>query len=211
MKSQSSVEFAGRWNRKFHIYIGLFLIFSILFFSFSGLILNHGRWEFTSFWKERKETKTEMQIAIPANRDSVSLIQYFKKQLNIAGEISNVKLTSERMNFRVVKPGEVSEINIDFRSSTCVSNVIKFNWWGKIRTLHTFNGSDKNRPAIRPNWIITNVWRLVMDTTAIGLIILCITGWIMWFGVRKKFPAGLLILALGFAGAIFFVFILKLF
>jgi uncharacterized protein len=211
MKSHLSVEIVSRWNRKFHIYTGLFLLFSILFFSFSGLVLNHGKWVFTSFWKERKETRTETSIMIPADHDSASLIQYFKKQLNITGEIINVKLNPENMNFRVVRPGYVREISIDFRSSACISKEIKFNWWGKIRNLHTFNGSDKDHPGIKPNWIITRVWRLVMDITATGLIILSISSWIMWYRVRKKYPAGLLILTVGFAGAIFIVFILKLF
>jgi uncharacterized protein len=210
MKNQSSVETVSRWNRKFHIYTGLFLLFSTLFFSFSGLILNHGKWGFTSFWKERREIKTETQITIPANHESASLIHYFKKKLNLTGEITNVNLSPENMNFRVVRPGYMCEISIDFRTSVCVSKEIKFNWWGKMRSLHTFNGSDKVHPEIEPNWIITNVWRLSMDITAIGLIIICISSWIMWWGVRKKYPAGLFVLALGFAGAIFFIFILKL-
>jgi hypothetical protein len=210
MKSQPSVGIVRGYSRKFHIYIGIFLLTFILFFSFSGLILNHSGWKFTSFWNTRRESQKKIQIVMPAEHDSITLIREFRSQLDITGEISNVKITTEGMNFRVVKPGYIREINVDFRNSACVSKDIRFNWWGKIRNLHTFNGSDKAHPDVRPNWIVTVLWRLVMDFTASGLIILCISSWIMWFGVRKKYPAGMLVLALGFAAAMYFVFILRL-
>jgi hypothetical protein len=210
MKSRLSVEEIISWNRKFHIYIGLFFLFFILFFSISGLLLNHSRWEFTSFWKERKETKTETNLIIPANLDSASLVQNFKEQLNISGEISNVRLTAENIYFRAGKPGYMREINVDFKSSVCVSKVTAFNLWGKIRNLHTFNGSDKAHPEVQPNWLITNIWRLVMDLTAIALIFLSFSSWIMWYEVRKSYPAGIVVLVLGISGAIFFIFILRI-
>ena len=207
MKSPSSAENIIFWNRRIHIYIGLFLFFFILLFSVSGLLLNHSQWKFASFWKERKETKTVTRVTIPSNRDSASLIQHLMKQLNMAGEISNVQLTPESIYFRVAKPGLIREINVDFKSCISVRKEIAFNWWGKIRNLHTFNGSDKEHPEFRPNWFVTNIWRLVMDSIAIGLIFLCISSWIMWYKVRKSYPAGLIVLVSGIAGAIFLIYI----
>ena len=159
MKSQSSVEKIISWNRRFHIYIGLFLLFFILLFSVSGLLLNHSQWEFASFWKERKETKTATQVTIPVNRDNASLIQHFMKQFNMSGEVSNVQLTPESIYFRVAKPGFIQEIKVDFISCISVRKEITFNWWGKIRNLHIFNGSDKEHPEFKPNWFVTNTWR----------------------------------------------------
>jgi hypothetical protein len=210
MKIKSSVENIFRWNRRLHIYTGLFLLFFILLFSFSGLLLNHGNWKFASFWDERKETKTESHVDIPAITDSLSLIQHILKQLKISGEISNVSLSPESIYFRVSKPGLIQEINVDLKSCISSSKEIAFNWWGKIRTLHTFNGSDKAHPEIKPNWLITNIWRLVMDLVATGLIFLSISSWVMWYELRKSYPAGLPVLALGGAVAIFFIFILQI-
>ena len=205
MKSPLSLDNVIYWNRKFHIFIGLFLLLFILFFSFSGLLLNHSQWEFASFWKERKESEKVIQVTIPANRDSSALIHDFMNQLNLAGEVRNVKLTSESLNFRVTKPGIMEDLHVDFIKSICIRKETVFNWWGKLRNLHTFNGYDKINPDFKPNWSVTNIWRLTMDSVAIGLIFLSVSSWVMWFKVRKNYPAGLIVLILSIAGALFFI------
>jgi len=54
-----------RWNRKLHFYVGLFLLFFIWLFAFSGLLLNHPTWTFAEFWTHREETNYERDIAVP--------------------------------------------------------------------------------------------------------------------------------------------------
>lgn len=210
MNKSFSIENIINLNRKFHIYAGLFLIFFILFFSLSGLLLNHSQWKFASFWNERKVTKISTPVTMPLNRDSVSLLHSFIKQLNISGEISNVSLTPDSIDFRVMKPGTIQDIHIDFKSGMGVSKKIVFNWWGKMRILHTFNGTDKMNPAVQPNWIVTRIWRLSMDVIALGLIVLCLGGWIMWYKIRKDYNLGLIVLILGIAVAVFFIFVLRI-
>jgi hypothetical protein len=210
MKYYYLIENITYWNRKFHIYIGLFLVLFILFFSLSGLLLNNSQWKFASFWKERKETEIITPVTIPVNLDSVAMLQHFMKQLGILGEISNVRLTRETLNFRVVKPGTNQDIEVDFKKCIGVRKEMVFNWWGKMRILHTFNGSDKLNPEIQPNWTVTHIWRLTMDSVAIGLIFLCLSSWVMWYKIRESYSIGLLVLILGIAGAIFFIFILRI-
>lgn len=211
MKPSLIIENIISRNRKLHIYIGLFLVLFILFFSLSGLLLNHSQWEFASFWKERKETEIITPVTIPINLDSTALLQHFMKQLNISGEINNVKLTSESISFRIMKPGINQDIHVDLKSGISVRKKMVYNWWGEIRILHTFNGSDKLNPGVQPNWLITRIWRLTMDILAIGLIFLCLSSWIMWYKIRKNYSSGLLVLIVGMAGAIFFIFLLQLF
>lgn len=37
------------WNRKIHIYLGLYFLFFLGLFSISGLVLNHPQWAFAQF------------------------------------------------------------------------------------------------------------------------------------------------------------------
>lgn len=210
MKTPSFFKNIIYWNRKFHMYVGLFLLLFIWLFSFSGLLLNHSQWEFASFWKERKEKETIMPITIPAHLDSAALLQNFMEQLKISGEISNVKFTPDSVDFRVVVPGTNRDIHVDFKQRISVQKEMNFNLWGKIRTLHTFNGADKANPETQPNWLVTRIWRLAMDGIAIGLIFLCISSWIMWYKIRKNYIWGPVVLILGFAGAIYFIFLLRM-
>jgi hypothetical protein len=209
MKRLISSENLIRWNRKLHIYAGLFLLFFILLFSFSGLLLNHGQWKFASFWQERKESEKVIRIAIPSPRDSSALIGYLMKELNITGEISEVRSNPESLSFRVARPGLIRNITADLKTGGCIIKEMEFNWWGKIRSLHTFNGSDKAHPEVKPNWSVTRLWRLTMDIVAIGLIFLCQSSWIMWSKVRKNYPAGFIFLIMGIIGAFVFIFLIR--
>ena len=115
MKPSLLIENILYWNRKFHIYVGLFLLFFILFYSLSGLLLNHSQLKFASFWNERKESEIILPVYIPANLDNSALIKHFMKQLNISGEVSNVKTTPESISFRAGKPGINHEIRVDLK------------------------------------------------------------------------------------------------
>jgi len=210
MNNPFSIDNIIYWNRKFHIYVGLFLLLFILFFSLSGLLLNHSQWKFASFWNERNETEIITPLTIPINLDSVPLLHNIMKQLNISGELSNVSITPASINFRVMKPGNIQDIHIDIRSSIGDQKKVVFNWWGKMRILHTFNGSDKMNPGVKPNWLVTRIWRMSMDIIASGLIFLCISSWIMWYKIRKNYYMGQIILILGIAGVIFFIFLLRM-
>ena len=117
-------------------------------------------------------------------------------------------MTPDSIDFRVSKPGHERNLHINLKDGTCTQKELIFNGWGKMRTLHTFNGVNKDNPNIQPNWIITRIWKFARDVIAIGFIILCISSWIMWYKLRKKYTWGPLILISGFAITIYFVFLL---
>ena len=130
-------------------------------------------------------------------------------QLNISGEVNNVKMNADSVDFSVSYPGHVNNIHTDYKKSICVQNQLSYNIWGKLRTLHTFNGANKNNPSTAPNWLLTRVWRFSMDGVAIGLIFLSVSSWIMWYKIRKEYAWGYFALLVGFLTAIYFVILLR--
>jgi len=198
------------WNRKLHIHIGLFLLFFIWLFACSGLLLNHSSWKFASFWEEREQTTTLTRIQLPAPLDSALVIRQVVRQLGIAGEVSEIKMTLDSVDFRVTVPGYGRNLHVDFRNGLCTQKAFRFNLWGKLRTLHTFNGANKTHPESGPNWWVTTTWVLAMDGIALGLLFLCVSSWVMWYKVRREFGWGALVLGLGLLGAGYFVFLLRM-
>lgn len=192
-------------NRKLHIHLGLFLLLFIWLFSLSGLILNHGSWKFASFWDEREEASVDFTLPLSAltQPDVKSEVVKF---LDIEGEVQGASSSSENLKFRIVAPGIVRDVNVDLKTGIGTIKVLKFNFWGKFRTLHTFNGIDKGNSSQSPNWLIANIWRYAMDAIALGLIIICISSWMMWYKIRKEYKFGLLALITGFAMVGYFVF-----
>ncbi len=206
MPSQKAYNSLNFWSRKIHIHIGLFLLLFVWLFSFSGLLLNHGGWKISSFWEERKQTEKVTTVYIANSSDSSAVLKNVMTQLAIAGEVSDVEMWQDSIHFRVSKPGEVNSLAVNFVTGLCLQKKMEYNAAGKIRTLHTFNGVDKNNSSHKPNWLITNVWRLSMDGIAIGLLLLCVSSWVMWYKIRLKYRWGCLALIAGLVAAGYFVF-----
>jgi len=197
-------------NRKLHILFGLFILLFIWLFFLSGLIIHHSEWKFASFWEQRTEKKTAFIIAIGYLHDDPDMVYRVEALLKIVGEVSNLEVKDGSIDFRVHSPGIEREIHIDPHNGQGVMKEMKYNFWGKLRTLHTFNGMNKNIPSMTPNWFVTKLWRIIMDVTAILLIILCIGSWIMWYKVRKDYKWGYVLFGLGLAISGYYMFVLDL-
>ncbi|UFH57746.1 hypothetical protein [Spirosoma sp. KNUC1025] len=210
MPTPSLVRSATYWNRKLHIHVGLFLLLFIWLFAFSGLLLNHGSWKFASFWEERNQTTSQTHIQVPPNLDSSQVMGHVVQQLGIAGEVSDVAMTPDSVDFRVTVPGHGRSLHVDFRKGICTQKEFTFNVWGKLRTLHTFNGVGRGNAPSSPNWWVTYTWLVAMDGIALCLLFLCLSSWVMWYKVRRQYGWGIVALGLGLSGAVYFVLLLKL-
>lgn len=207
-ESKNRVNDFLAFNRKMHIYLGLFLLLFIWLFSISGLIINHGGWKFASFFEQREEHKTDFTFPASSLNDNPDLVSRVLTQLKISGEVENIKIIPESIDFRVHSPGIVRDIHIDPLSGNGTMKEMKFNFWGKLKTLHTFNGVNKINLSKTPNWIVTKIWRLTMDIIAIILIILCLGSWVMWYKVRRNYRLGYIVLAIGFIVSGYYIFLL---
>lgn len=210
MQKDPIIKVIVYWNRKLHIHLGLFLLLFIWLFAFSGLLLNHGDWKFASFWKERKEQKTTMPITVPPNLDSAGMIQNITQQLGIKGDIRELKINQDSVDFRAIVPGHIRNIHVDLKKGLCTQNEMRFNPWGVIRTLHTFNGVDKDNPTRPSGWILALIWKYTMDGIAIGLILLCLSSFIMWYDLKRGRLLGFVLLTAGFISVIYLVFVLQM-
>ena len=98
-----------RWNRKLHIYSGLFLIFFLWLFAFTGLLLNHPKWTFQESWTDRHETNYVHAISPPAPNASGDLgqAQDIMRQLGIEGDIlwTTTRTDDRLLDFQVRRPG----------------------------------------------------------------------------------------------------------
>lgn len=198
------------WNRKLHIHIGLLLLLFIWLFSLSGLLLNH-HWEFSSFWEQRKQKESVTQIALPVRLDSAALLHTVMQDLGISGEVTNVRYAADALDFRVGSPGFGRELHVDFATGSVTQKEFELNVWGKIRTLHTFNGVDKNNIKKEANWFVTSVWKFAMDAIAIAFIFLSVSSWVMWYKIRKEYRWGATVLTIGFLSFIYFVYLIRFF
>lgn len=192
-----------RWNRKLHFYSGLFLLFFLWLFAFTGLILNHPKWSFHENWKNRKETNYQHAIKAPALGAASDLAQAqdIMRQLGIEGDIlwTTTRTNASQLDFQVRRPGHFFFIKADWGQGSATVRRADVNLWGVMKVLHTFTGNVIDDSRNGRDWALTYLWAYSMDAVAAGLIFMVLTSLYMWLRLPEKRLTGTIVLGLGLA------------
>ena len=191
----------ARWNRKLHFYAGLFLLFFLWLFAFSGLLLNHSKWSSAEFWKSRKETNYEREITVPGPevRGDLAQARNIMRALGIEGEImwTTTRTSPDLFEFQVRRPGHFFFINADLARKRAQVRQADVNLWGVMQALHSFTGVQIADPRNTRDWALTSMWAFSMDAVAAGLIFMVLSSLYMWFQLPQKRLLGAIALGLG--------------
>jgi len=199
--SESVLAVCERWNRKLHFYSGLFLIFFLWLFAFTGLLLNHPNWTFHESWLNRHETKSQRPIVPPAANLTSDLEQAhdLMRQMSIEGELlwTTTRSDGAPFVFQVRTPRHFYFISADLTQGRAEVRHADVNAWGIAKILHTFTGNIANDPRNRRDWVLTAVWAYSMDFVAAGLIFMVLSSIYLWLKQPRKRLPGAISLALG--------------
>ena len=195
------------WNQKLHIYVGLYLLVFVGFFAFSGLLLNHPKWEFTQFWPNRRESTAEFPVKKPLAPGDLAKARDLMGQLDLSGEINQIIAKANSFEFRLSKPGVLVTVTVNPTGDRATVKQIKVNVWGVLNSLHHLTGApgDGLPACSRP---ATWIWSLFMDAASIGLLMLAVGGLWMWYQRPVSRAPGLIALILGVLCCGFFLFCL---
>lgn len=188
------------WNRRVHFYLGLYLLFFTWLFAFTGLLLNHPRWQFAQFWPNRIQSTTERTLKPVTAVADLDRARDVMRQLGITGEIQwpVTQPVDGPFTLQVNRPGLNVEVKADLRAGHATVQRTQLNGWGVMHVLHTFTGAPAADSRNRRDWTVTTVWALSMDAVAAGLIVMVLGSYVMWFRLRAKRFGGAVALALGF-------------
>lgn len=208
MFSRNISSWVEVWNRKLHIYIGLYLLLFVWLFSITGLLLNHPQWKFAQFWSGREQSSFERSVQLPRKSSDLEKARALMRQLDISGEIewTMARPSEEHFEFRVIRPGKIIDIKTDLSTARTTVEQIKVNAWGAMRMLHSFNGVRMDRSGPTRDWVLTRIWSFCMDAVSVGLIVLVLGGLYMGYRLRQKRLLGAIALALGMLSCGFFLF-----
>ena len=190
-----------RWNRKFHFYAGLFLLFFMWLFAFSGLLLNHPTWTFPESWNNRKETNYVREITPlgPEVKGDLGQAREIMRQLEIEGEIlwTTTRTDPNQFDFQVRRPGHFFFFKADLGQKRVTVRQAEVNQWGVIKVLHVFSGASIDDPRQSRDWALTTLWAFSMDAVAAGLIFMVLSSLYMWWELPQKRLAGAVVLGVG--------------
>lgn len=208
-RSRTALAMFTIWNRKVHYYLGLYFLFFLWLFAFTGLLLNHS-WQFAEFWPNRNVSTFERAISAPRGGSDVERAEDVMRQLSIRGEIewTATRPSSTLFEFRVNRPGHSLNISVDDAGRSKIEET-QFNTWGIMKALHSFTGVRANDTRNQRDWALTTLWVLAMDAVSLGMVVMVLGGVYMWFVLPTKRKGGFAALILGTAICGFFVFALR--
>jgi hypothetical protein len=194
----------GKWNRKFHIYVGLYMLLFMCVFSVSGLFMNHPKW----FHHQGQRTTQERSVRFPEVASDLAKAKDLMGQLEISGEIIlRDQQKPGHFAFIAVRPNQRIFVNIDLQKDIAKMNLVKAQPTATLEILHTFTGvrgiwreSDPKR-----DWIPTRFWSFGMDALGIGLIFLVVSSLYMGFQLKERRLWILLTFGLGVLVCSFFI------
>lgn len=172
------------WNRKVHIYLGLYMILFLWLFSVSGLLMNHPKW----FPHKVDRTPSKRSVTLSGQTNQVALAKEFRDQLGLKGEIIlRAQRKTGHLVFMVMRPDLRFGIDVDLASGTAVVNRVTTQPTGILEQLHTFTGVRGiwNEPVQERDWIVTRIWSLSMDALCVGVILVVLSSLYMGFRVTE--------------------------
>lgn len=158
-------------SRVIHVYVSMALLSLMIFFSVTGITLNHPAW-----FDDNQADTSEAEIAIPtellAPEFQGKLVDYLLTKQVINGN----KLTLEREDdelFIIDKgPGRYLSLSIDLSTGEAFKEFTDYGYWALFNDLHKGRNTG-------------NFWRFIIDLSAALMILFSVTGFVLALVQRR--------------------------
>ena len=183
-KTRKNVARVSRW---LHIYLSMVSFAVVLFFSVTGLTLNHADF-FAGKTVTTKDTGTiTLAWVNPSDTNRIAKLQiaeYFRNAHHTKGAVSDFRIDDTQISVSYRGPGYEGEAYISratggYELSQTTGSLVAF-----LNDLH--KGRDTGRP-----------WSWVIDVSAIFLVLISLSGLILLLFIKKKRGSGLIVAAVG--------------
>ena len=173
-----NVAQVSRW---LHIYLSMVSFVIVLFFSVTGLTLNHADY----FAGEVKTTteKGKLNTAWVNTTDTLHIaklevVEYLRKTNNIKGELSEFRIDDAECSVSFKGPGYSADVFIDRATGVYELSLMRAGAVGILNDLHKGRDSGK-------------AWAWVIDVSAILMTLVSLTGLILILYIKRKRISGL--------------------
>jgi hypothetical protein len=182
------------WSRTIHIYISMLGLLAVIFFSVTGIMLNHEEWfGFATPHIVKKEGS--LPEAMAREPDKLVIVEKLRKDFAATGAVDSFEIEDDRLTVSFKSPGRHVDATIQRTDGHAEVSLESYGINGRLADLH--RGTDAG-PG----------WRLVIDVTAVVLLITCATGLLLWCLVPKWRPLGLVALGVCVIGCAVVYFVL---
>ncbi|MGY3211733.1 PepSY-associated TM helix domain-containing protein [Mucilaginibacter sp. HD30] len=175
------------FSRWLHIYLSMLSFVVVLFFSVTGLTLNHAAW-FDGKEIEQKYTGNVPIAWVNATDTShikkLEIVELLRKSYSIKGYVSDFMIQDDQCSISFKGPGYSANAFIERKDGKFELTELKMGMGAVLNDLHKGRDTGKS-------------WGWLIDVSAVFLILISLSGLVMLLFLKKKKVNGLLIAILG--------------
>ena len=183
------------WSRWLHIYVSMFSFMIVLFFSITGLTLNHLDWfpeksvvtvskgKFPTDWVNNSDTSKIKKLEI---------VESLRANQKVKGLVNDFRIDDSEISISFQGPGYTADTNVNRQTGNFELSTNEMGFVAVINDLH--KGRDTS-----------DTWKLLIDISAIFLIFISLTGLILLLYLKKRRLWGLILLVLGLLLSFLFI------
>lgn len=182
MNTHHARLFVRKWTRTLHIYLSMLGLLALVFFSATGLMLNHEEW--FGYAEPRVSTREgTLPAALLEDPDKLAIVELLRKDYGATGTLEEFSIEDESLSLVFKSPGRRTLAEITRPAGNIEVTLESHGFTGRLVELH--RGADAGGP-----------WRLLIDASAILFLIIGLSGLVLWLFVPKWRPMGLLAVGL---------------
>lgn len=186
--------------REWHGYFSAFAFFALLFFSATGITLNHPEW-FSTKAGERAVTRIALdrrvlQRAAASDDQAAALAAAVRERTQVRGAFSSGEVLDGEALLRFEGVTGNSDVTIDLATGRGEVAIERADAVSLLNDLHR----GKNAGAI---------WKLAIDAVGALVIVLSLIGFVLFFSLRFRLVTSLVLTTAGLAAmtALIYVFV----
>ena len=195
LRRMISIRFA-KLMRWLHIYLSMFGLAAVLFFSLTGITLNHPDWAFGQVERRREaEGQVEMKWiaragvgseAPPRSGDvaKLEIVEHLRKTHAVRGALADFRVDDSECTVSFKGPAYSADAFIDRESGHYTLTELDHGLVALINDLH--KGRDTGA-----------IWSLVIDLSAGLMTVISLTGVVLLFYLKLRRVSGVMIAVIG--------------
>ena len=161
------------FSRLIHVYVSMALLSLMIFFSITGITLNHPQW-FADQEAEVLAADLIIPLELLAPNSQGKLISFLLAERYINGNKLSLEREDEELFISDKGPGRYLSLTIDLTSGEAFKEATDYGYWALFNDLHKGRNSG-------------GFWRFIIDLSAVLMILFSLTGFILALAQRRMF------------------------
>ena len=175
------IHSAIRW---LHTYISLVTLLIVLFFSVTGLMLNHSEWTQGGVVEKQVTGTIDVKWLNITAPDKLNIAEKLREDHSLRGHVDELRIDDRECTIMFKAPGYAADAFIDVKTGQYQMTILEEGKLAMMNDLHKGRYSGK-------------AWGILIDAAAILLTVISLSGLGLLFFLKRIRTGGLLVVAAG--------------